>query len=90
MSLFVAACCESLLVSHDSNDSSNQVLDQVSGSYVAQVDILHNGHSVYLQLSDKSDTHYIYYNPGQGWVLGTSLSANNVTGISTQKKLKHL
>ena len=86
MSLFVAACCASLIVSHDSNDSSNQVLDQVPGLYIAQVDILHNGHIVYLQQSDNTDTHYIYYIPGLGWVLGTSLSANNVTGISTQKK----
>ena len=76
MTIFVGDCCDKLLVvKHEDID------DDVDGVYQV-MDIIHNNHSVFIRNRTQTDKYYIYYDLGQGWVLGPSLTNNNLTGSS--------
>ena len=80
MTIFVGDCCDKLqVVKHEDIDDDNEYHD---GVYQV-MDIVHNNHRVFIRNRTQSDKFYIYYDMGQGWVLGPSLTNNNLTGSSS-------
>ena len=79
MTIFVGDCCDKLLVvKHEDIDDD---VGNVDGVYQV-MDIIHNNQSVFIRNRTQTDKFYIYYDLGQGWVLGPSLTNNNLTGSS--------
>ena len=88
MTKFVGDCCDKLLVvKHDvPEDIDDDIHDNyedhgvnVDGVYQL-VNTGHNNHIVFIRDTTQTDKYYIYYDMSLGWVLGTSLTNNNLTG----------